>query len=319
MTRKKSIIGIALFLSASISLVLYAQNAAKPQNPSGNQTVKVDVELVRVNATVTDLQNRVITGLEKEHFKIWEDKLEQRIETFSTEDEPISMGIVFDVSGSMKDKISTARDAAVTFLKTGNPEDEYFLEVFSNRPEVAADFTTDISKLQNKLIFQNTSGMTAMFDAIYLSLVKLREGTNSKRALLLITDGEDNRSRYTFSNVRDYVKEQDVQVYGIGIVSDFNSQLGSGRTGRALVEELADLTGGHAFFPDSIYDLDDICTKIAVELKNQYVMTYRSTNGTKDGKWRKIKVQVDGPKGVGRLNVRFKSGYYAGVGEPGIK
>jgi Ca-activated chloride channel homolog len=320
MTRNKSIIiGTALLLSAWAGLGLFAQNAAKPQTPASNQTVKVDVDLVRVNATVTDLQNRVITGLEKEHFRVWEDKLEQKIENFSTEDEPVSLGIVFDVSGSMKDKISTARDAAVTFLKTGNPEDEYFLEIFSNRPQTAEEFTTDISKLQNKLIFQNTQGMTAMYDAIYMSLAKLKEGTNSKKALLLITDGEDNRSRYTFANVRDYVKEQDVQIYGIGIVSDFNSQLGSGRTGRALIEELADLTGGHAFFPDSVYDLEDICTKIAVELKNQYVLTYRSTNATKDGKWRKIRVQVDGPKGVGRLNVRSKSGYYAAVAEPGLK
>jgi len=319
MTRKKAIIVVtALLLTAAVSLVLYAQNAGTSQR-APSSTVKVDVDVVRVNATVTDIQNRVITGLDKEHFKVWEDKIAQSIESFSTEDEPVSLGIVFDVSGSMKDKISTARDAAVTFLKTGNPEDEYFLEVFSNRPQVAEDFTSDISKLQNKLVFQNTNGMTAMYDAVYLSMVKLKEGTNSKKALLLITDGEDNRSRYTFANVRDYVKEQDVQVYAIGIVSDFNSQLGSGRTGRALIEELSDLTGGHAFFPDSVYDLEDICTKIAVELKNQYVLTYRSTNAVKDGKWRKIRVQVDGPKGVGRLNVRFKNGYYAPIGQTGAK
>ncbi len=317
--KKSSIIGTALFVSVWAGFGLLAQNTVKPQTPGSNQTLKVDVDVVRVNATVTDLQNRVITGLEKEHFRVWEDKLEQKIESFSTEDEPVSLGIVFDVSGSMKDKMPTARDAAITFLKTGNPEDEYFLEVFSNRPQLAEEFTTDISRLQNKLIFQNTQGMTAMYDAIYMSLAKLKEGTNSKKALLLITDGEDNRSRYTFANVREYVKEQDVQIYGIGIVSDFNSQLGSGRTGRALIEELADLTGGHAFFPDSVYDLEDICTKIAVELKNQYVLTYRSTNSSKDGKWRKIRVQVDGPKGVGRLNVRSKSGYYAAAGEPGLK
>jgi Ca-activated chloride channel family protein len=316
MTRKKSIIGSALFLVAMVSLVLHAQNSEKAKTSAAGQTVKVNVDLVRVDATVTDAQNRVITGLDKEHFRLWEDKLEQKIEYFSAEDTPVSLGIVFDISGSMKDKIGTARDAAVTFLKTGNPEDEYFLEVFSNRPQVAEDFTSDISKLQNKLVFQNTNGMTAMYDAVYVSLEKLKEGTHPKKALLLITDGEDNHSRYAFSNVREFVKEQNVQVYAIGIVSDFNSQLGSGRTGRALLEELADLTGGHAFFPDSVYDLEDICTKIAVELKNQYVLSYKSTNEMKDGKWRKIKLQVDGPKGVGRLNVRFKGGYYAAA-EPG--
>jgi Ca-activated chloride channel family protein len=318
MTRKKSIIIGSALVFAMVSLVVHAQTSEKAQTASNkDKVVKVDVDLVRVDATVTDTQNRVITGLDKEHFKLWEDKLEQKIEYFSAEDSPVSLGIVFDISGSMKDKIGTARDAAVTFLKTGNPEDEYFLEVFSNRPQVAEDFTSDISKLQNKLVFQATNGMTAMYDAVYVSLEKLKEGTHPKKALLLITDGEDNHSRYAFSNVREFVKEQNVQVYAIGIVSDFNSQLGSGRTGRALLEELADLTGGHAFFPDSVYDLEDICTKIAVELKNQYVLSYKSTNVAKDGKWRKIKVQVDGPKGVGRLNVRFKGGYYAAVGEPG--
>jgi len=311
MTVKKStIIGIVVLLTVMVSLVLHAQNPETPQAPA-QKSLKVDVELVTVNATVTDAQNRVITGLDKEHFRVWEDKFEQKIEYFNAEDVPVSIGMVFDLSGSMKDKIATAREAAVTFLNSGNPQDEYFLVTFSNRPEVAEEFTTDIGKLRNRLVFEGTKGMTALYDAVYLGLEKLKDGTQPKKALLLITDGEDNRSRYTFANVREFVKEQDIQVYAIGIVSDWNSQLGSGRTGRALIEELSDLTGGHAFFPDSVYDLEDICSKIAVELKNQYVLGYKSTNETKDGKWRKIRVQVDGPKGVGRLNVRFKTGYYA--------
>jgi Ca-activated chloride channel family protein len=150
-----------------------------------------------------------------------------------------------------------------------------------------------------------------MYDSVYLGLEKLKEGSNPKKALLLITDGEDNRSRYTFQNVKEFVKEQDVQIYGIGIVDDWNSQLGAGRTGRALIEELSDLTGGRAFFPDSVYELEDICTKIAVELKNQYVIGYHSTNQAKDGKWRKLRMKVNPPKGIPRLNVRAKQGYYA--------
>jgi Ca-activated chloride channel family protein len=312
--KKTIIIGTVVLLTVMVSLVLYAQSPEKPQ-ASTQKSIKVDVELVTVNATVTDAQNRVITGLDREHFRVWEDKLEQKIEYFNAEDVPVSIGMVFDLSGSMKDKISTAREAAVTFLNSGNPQDEYFLVTFSNRPELAEEFTTDIGKLRNRLVFEGTKGMTALYDAVYLGLEKLKDGTQPKKALLLITDGEDNRSRYTFANVREFVKEQDIQVYAIGIVSDWNSQLGSGRTGRALIEELSDLTGGHAFFPDSVYDLEDICSKIAVELKNQYVLGYKSTNETKDGKWRKIKVQVDGPKGVGRLNVRFKTGYYAAASE----
>src|SRR5437016_5724830 len=177
--------------------------------------------------------------------------------------------------------------------------------------KVAVDLTTDITRLQNRLVFEAPNGMTAMYDAVYVSLEKLKEGTNPKKALLLITDGEDNRSRYTFANVREFVKEQDVQIFAIGIVSDYNSQLSAGRTGRALIEELSDLTGGRSFFPDSVYELEDICTKIAVELKNQYVVGYHSTNAAKDGKWRKLRMKVNPPKGIQHLNVRSKAGYYA--------
>jgi Ca-activated chloride channel family protein len=296
-------------------MVARAGQSEKAQSNSAdksqNQTLKVDVDLTLVNATVTDPLNRYVSGLEQEHFQIWEDKIEQKIEYFSSEDVPMSLGMIFDVSGSMKDKISTARDAAVTFLKTGNPDDEYFLVEFANRPEVASDFTTDISKLQSKIIFTPAKGMTAMYDAVYVGLEKLKAGNNPKKALLLITDGEDNRSRYTFQNVKDFVKEQDVQIYAIGITDEWNSQLSAGRTGRAMLEELADLTGGRAFFPDSVYELEDICTKIAIELKNQYVIGYHSTNQAKDGKWRKLRLKVNPPKGIQHLNVKSKAGYYA--------
>jgi len=290
------------------------RSQASPANSAEkkpNQTLKVDVDLVLVNATVTDQLNRYVSGLEEQHFQIWEDKVEQKVEYFNAEDVPISVGIIFDVSGSMKEKIGTSTQAAATFLKTGNPDDEYFLVTFANRPEVVADFTTDVSKLQSKLLMSAAKGMTAMYDSVYLGLEKLKEGSNPKKALLLITDGEDNRSRYTFQNVKDFVKEQDVQIYAIGIVDEYNSQLSAGHTGRAMIEELADLTGGRAFFPDSVQELEDICTKIAVELKNQYVIGYHSTNGVKDGKWRKLRVKVNPPKGIQRLNVRAKSGYFA--------
>jgi len=319
MTRKNWTYVVAVFVIVLLPAVMIAR-AGRGQNPSPSsaekpdksaQTIKVDVDLVLVNATVTDSLSRYVSGLEQNHFQIWEDKVEQKIEYFTAEDVPVSVGIIFDVSGSMKDKIATARDAAATFLKTGNPDDENFLVEFANRPELASDFTTDVTKVQSKLILTPAKGQTAMYDAVYLGLEKLKQGNNPKKALLLITDGEDNRSRYTFQNVKDFVKEQDVQIYGIGIVDEWNSQLGAGRTGRALVEDLADLTGGRAFFPDSVYELEDICTKIAVELKNQYVIGYHSTNGAKDGKWRKVRLKVNPPKGIQRLNVRAKQGYYA--------
>jgi Ca-activated chloride channel family protein len=321
MTRKKSTIAAIGLLIASLPIIVvgYAERAqqAQAQDSVQDKPIRVNVDLVQVTATVTDPQNRYVTGLEQDSFQVWEDKLEQKIEYFSSEDVALSLGIIFDVSGSMKDKLSTARDAAVTFLKTGNPEDEYFLVSFASRPEVVEDFTTDITRLQNHLIFAPAKGMTALYDSVYVGLEKLKEGNHPKKALLLITDGEDNRSRYTFSNVKEFVKEQDVQIYAIGIVNDWNSQLGAGRTGRALIEELSELTGGRSFFPDSVYELEDICTKIAVELKNQYVIGFRSTNEMRDGKWRKLRVQVTPPKGLPKLNVRSKAGYYAAVGDSG--
>jgi len=317
MTEKNKTLIVAVLLLIALPAVMTARAGRRqaPQETSADkkptQTLKIDVDLVLVNATVTDSLNRYVSGLETNHFQIWEDKVEQKAEYFNAEDVPISVGVIFDVSGSMKDKIATARSAAATFLKTGNPEDEYFLVEFANRPEVATDFTTDVTKLQSKLLMTPAKGMTAMYDSVYLGLEKLREGGNPKKALLLITDGEDNRSRYTFQNVKDFVKEQDVQIYGIGIVDDWSSQLSAGHTGRAMIEELADTTGGRAFFPDSVYELEDICTKIAIELKNQYVIGYHSTNGAKDGKWRKLRLKVNPPKGIQHLNVRSKQGYYA--------
>src|SRR5262245_12340858 len=280
MKRNWSRIGFSVIVILALTCASSAQEQA-PQKPSKDQTLKVDVDLVLVNATGTNPRNQYVTGLEKEHFQIWEDKVEQQPTYFSSEDVPLSVGIIFDISGSMKDKLSVARDAAVTFLKMGTPDDESFLIEFAERPQVAVDFTTDISDLQNHLIFSPAKGMTALYDAVYLGLEKLKDGNNPKKALLLITDGEDNRSRYTFSNVKEFVKEQDVQIYAIGIVSEFNSQLGSGRIGRGLIEELSELTGGRSFFPDSVYELEDICTKIAIELKNQYVIGYHSTNQAK--------------------------------------
>ena len=309
MTRKKSTIAAAVVLLLVAITAMMAQTPA--QTPPASQTLKIDVDLVLVTATVTDQLGRFVSGLDQEHFKLWEDKVEQEVSYFSSEDVPVSVGVIFDVSGSMKDKISTARDAATTFLKTLNPEDENFLITFANNPTVDSDFTTDVSRLQTKLLFTPAKGLTAMYDSVYLGLEKLREGSNPKKAILLITDGEDNHSRYTFSQVKEFVKEQDVQIYAIGIVDDWNSQLGAGRTGRAMIEELAEITGGRAMFPDSVYELEDICTKIAVELKNQYVVGYHSTNEAKDGKWRKLRMTVNPPKGIQRLNIRFKTGYYA--------
>jgi Ca-activated chloride channel family protein len=290
--------------------------SAQDQPPRPEQSTKpdtaahgisVDVDLVLATVTVTDRNGRFVTGLEKENFKIAEDKVPQDIVYFSSEDIPLSVGIILDVSGSMKDKLKTAVEAAITFMKGGSPDDEYFLVEFADKPTEIEDFTNDISKLQSRFLFSKAKGRTALYDAVYRGLSKLEQGNNQKRALLLITDGEDNRSRYTFSNVREFVKEKDVQMYAIGITNGWADS--SAEQGRALLRDLAAISGGNSFFPSSVYNLENICRNIATELKFQYVLGYHSTNQAKDGEWRKIKVSAEYPNN--KLTVRAKQGYYA--------
>jgi Ca-activated chloride channel family protein len=218
--------------------------------------LNLDVDLVLVNATVTEsLKNRPVRGLDKKDFQVYEDKVEQKIAYFSSEDVPVSVGIIFDVSGSMKDKITAAQRAAATFFKSGTKEDEYFEVQFADRPKVASEFTSDVTRLQNSLLSVPTKGSTALYDAVYLGLNKLKESNNPKKALLLITDGEDNRSRYSFSDVRSFIREQDVQMYAIGILDPATG------AGRDALAQLTDVTGGRAFFPNSAYEMADICKK----------------------------------------------------------
>ncbi|MEW5974866.1 MAG: VWA domain-containing protein [Acidobacteriota bacterium] len=307
-----------LALATFRALAFQAQESAPTTDGQSSknlpQSIKVEVDLVLINATVTDPSNRFVTGLEKEHFQLFEDKIEQTISHFSNEDVPTSIGLLFDVSSSMGDKISRAKDAAVAFLKTSNPDDEFFLVTFADQPKVDEEFTSDISDIQNRLAYASAKGSTTLYDSVYLALEKMKRAHNPKKAILLITDGEDTRSRYSLVNVRNAVKESDVQIYAIGIVNSYYSDFAQGRTGRAVLEEMTEITGGKAYFPNSVYELEDICTKIAIELKNQYVLGYSSTNSTKDGRWRKVKVRLNAPKGLPSLSVRFKTGYYAPTG-----
>src|SRR5215813_13349030 len=280
MTRARRAAPLAGLLCAILAFGQSGRESSTPgssttQTPS---TLSVDVDLVLLNATVTDSRNRHVTGLAKENFQVWEDKVEQQIQYFSAEDIPLSVGIIFDISGSMKEKLTQARAAANTFLRMGERDDEYFLVEFSNAPRLAENFTTDITKLQSKLLFTRANGMTSLWDALYLGLEQVGRGSNSRKALLLITDGEDNHSRYSFSDVREFAREHDVQIYAIGIVDEGNPiNNGNGR-GQALLEDLASLTGGRAFFPHSVLELESICAQIGVDLKNQYVLGYRPLN-----------------------------------------
>ncbi|HMF90341.1 MAG TPA: VWA domain-containing protein [Candidatus Angelobacter sp.] len=272
--------------------------------------MQVDVDLVLVNVTVTDDWNRIVTGLDKDNFSILEGNEPQQVKHFSSEDAPLSLGVIFDMSGSMSDKITKAREAVIEFMKTANPQDEFFMVTFNDRPQLRADFTTSVEEVQGKLVYTVPQGRTALLDAIYMGINKMKDAHNSKKALLIISDGGDNHSRYTEHEIRSMVKEADVQIYAIGVFTTGATQQEE-IAGPALLTDISEVTGGRMFTINNPNELADVATKIGIELRNQYVLGYRPTNKTKDGHWRKIKVKLIPPKGLPHLNVYSKTGYYA--------
>jgi len=286
---------------------------SQPADPSlqrHGKPYKVDVNLVLVPVTITDPMNRLVTGLDRENFNLFEGRDQQEIKTFSSEDAPISLGVIFDMSGSMSSKIERAREAVIEFFKTANPQDEFFMITFADKPEEISDFTSSVDDIQGKLIYTIPKGRTALLDAIYLGITKMRQAKYPKKALLIISDGGDNHSRYTEGEIRSMVKEADVLIYAIGIY-DHYFPTEEERLGPALLSDVTELTGGRAFTIDNPNDLADVSTKIGIELRNQYVLGYRPKNPVHDGKWRKIKVKLIPPKGLPPLRVYAKTGYYA--------
>jgi Ca-activated chloride channel family protein len=293
------------------------REAPKPKVPEGDPDLKthtrplrVDVNLVLVPVTVTDPDNRLVTGLEKENFEVLDSGALQTIRHFSSEDAPVSIGVIFDVSGSMANKIDKSREAIVEFFKTANPDDEFFVITFNDKPQVLQDFTSRIEDIQEKLTLLEPKDRTSLLDAIYLGMNKMRQAKYERKALLIISDGGDNHSRYTENEIKSMVREADVQIYAIGIY-DLAPAMPEEVAGPALLSEISDWTGGRTFPIDNVNELADVATKIGVELRNQYVLGYRPSKPARDGKWRKIKVRLNPPKGLPPLHVFAKTGYYA--------
>jgi VWFA-related protein len=287
--------------------------AEAPENERITPNLRVDTNLVLVPITVTTPLNQIVTGMEKENFRLFEDKVEQEITYFASFDAPISIGLVFDASGSMGNKLTKSRQAAAAFFKTANPEDEFFLVQFNDRPQLVVPFTRDVEEIQNRLTFTQAKGRTALLDAMYLAMQTLKKGRNPRRALLVISDGGDNSSRYTETEIRNLLKEADAQVYAIGIFEPIGAR---GRTaeelaGPGLLSDLAEMTGGRHFPVDNLNDLPDIAAKIGLELRNQYVLGYISKNLNRDGKYRRITVKLNQPRGLPPLRALHRQGYYA--------
>ena len=274
--------------------------------------VIVNTDLITFTVTVTDTYGRYVSGLSKNAFTVMDDKKPQEITFFSDDDSPVSVGVIFDVSGSMGgDKIRRARDALSKFIQTSHDSDEYFLIAFNSRAQLLLDKTRDGNSVLDKLTFVQTKNNTALYDACYLGVEKVQRGAHPKRALLLISDGQDNNSRYTFNELRRLLKESDVTLYGIGILSGSDAGSSLGMEGQGILDELASVSGGKAFFPRSAAEMDDIFEQIALELRHQYSIGYKPTDFGNDGRWHRIKVKVTPPRGLPKLFVRSKEGYYA--------
>ena len=281
-----------------------------PSLKTYTKPLRKDVDLVLVPVTVTDPMNRLVTGLEKENFALADNGKPQEIRHFSSEDAPISLGVIFDISGSMADKIEKSRQAIVEFFRTANPQDEFFLITFADKPELLVDYTSSVEDIQNKLLYAIPRGRTALLDAVYLGMSRMRKAHYERKALLIISDGGDNHSRYTEGEIKSMVREADVQIYGIGLF-DYLFRSPEEREGPALLTDITEVTGGRTFTINSTNELADVATKIGIELRNQYVLGYRPSEPGKDGKWRKIKVKLNPPKGLPPLHVYAKTGYYA--------
>jgi Ca-activated chloride channel family protein len=287
-----------------------AETEVDPALRTHTKPIRVDVDLVLVPVTITDSMNRLVTGLEKDNFILLDNGEKQAIQHFSSEDAPISLGVIFDMSGSMENKIEKAREAVVEFFKTANPEDEFFLIAFNDKPTLICDFTNSVDQVQTQLVYTAAKGRTALLDAIYLGMAKMRQAKQRKKALLIISDGGDNRSRYTENEIKSMVRESDVQIYAIGLF-DQSPRSDEERFGPQLLAEVTDVTGGRTFTVDNPNQLTGVATKIGVELRNQYVLGYRPSKPAHDGKWRKVKVKLAVPKGLPQLSVYAKTGYYA--------
>ena len=286
---------------------------AAPDVADRRASIRVDKQMVLVPVAVTTPTGTYVTGLDKDMFRVYENGVEQTIESFTSEDAPMSVGVVFDTSGSMGNKLQRSRPAVAEFMKSANPEDEFLLVQFNDEAELTVPFTPNTEEVQNRLMFVQSKGRTALLDGVYMAMNEMKKAHNPRKAILIISDGGDNSSRYTQSEVRNSVREADVQIYAIGIFEGLGAR---GRTpeeadGPDLLRDLAEQTGGRDFDVENIGEMPDVAAKIGLELRNQYVIGYSPKNKDRDGKFRKIQVKLVKTAGLGQITPRWRLGYYA--------
>jgi Ca-activated chloride channel family protein len=319
-----SIIGISLLLcpfgaafqspSPDDHLTIAARVAPRAVTELAPAHLRVDTSLVLIPAHVTTPLGLSVTDLDKANFRITEDNVEQTITHFAKDDAPLSIGLVFDASGSMRSKMHKSAEAAAAFFKTANPEDEFFLVEFNERPHLAIPFTFDAGELYRHITHTRTIGRTSLLDAIHMAIQQMKKAINLRKAIVIVSDGGDNCSRYSVGQIKNALLESDVQVYAMGVF-DFDDS-GKKRppeevNGPKLLDELAELSGGRHYPIDDLNELPRISERIGLELRTQYLLGYSPTNLERDGKYRKVKLDLAPPDGMPALRVQYRQGYFA--------
>jgi Ca-activated chloride channel homolog len=288
-----------------------------PGQPQSGHRIKSDVDLVVLHVTVADDRGQFVPDLQQGNFRVFEQNIEQKISFFSRQDIPVTMGLVIDNSGSMREKREQVNAAAMTFVRTSNPQDEAFVVNFNDEYylDTEGDFTSDQRDLNDALSRIDTRGSTALYDAVIGSLGHIKKGHKDKRVLLIVTDGDDDASQKTFEDAVKAAEQSNATIYTIGVFSEDDRQHEKRmvRHSKKVLEELAEATGGEAYFPENLSQVTPICEQVASEIRNQYTIGYYPTNTAKDGTFRTVQLKVIPPNGRGKLSVRTRTGYYAPI------
>jgi VWFA-related protein len=294
-------------LALLTAATLFGQSAIAPPDPerAPRTQLRVDTNLALIPVTVLDPMGRMVTGLGADNFQVFEDGVPQTITSFGSEDAPLSMGIVLDTSGSMANKLTNSKKGVTEFFRSANPEDEAFLVEFSSRPELVLPFTHRLANIEDRIVFARPSGLTSLLDGVTLALAEMKKAAHPRKALILLSDGGDNNSRYNVGEVRKRLKESEVQIYAL-LIGAFRTSF---FPDRSLLTELADLSGGR-FYLVALPDLPDVADKIGIELRNTYLLGYSPKNNTRDGKYRSVVVKVSAPR-MPKLKVSWRRGYFA--------
>jgi Ca-activated chloride channel homolog len=295
---------VVMLAQSQPGVSIESRQKAKAEDKAARPDVRIDTSLVLIPVSVSDALGRPVAGLDKKHFKIFDNKEPQTIQTFSMDDGPVALGLVFDTSSSMSRNLAAARRAAALFVAMGNPGDQFLLVEFDSTPRMTVPLTDDLAHIRYELTFNQSRGSTAMIDGVYMAMNEIKKSKAERKALILVSDGDDNSSRYTPGELKTVLQESEVLIYSVGMFQGDPTFTNPG-----LMRGIAEETGGRMFVANS--GLPDIAAKISVDLRNRYLVGYSPTNPARDGLFHKVDVELTPPKGLGKLKSYWRRGYYA--------